>query len=1185
MAVTSLIVVTLCFAAGQVTSAATDKKTKCGFESKGVYIAVTSEAEKVNDEYLRWLEAHWFGMVDVEDGDWVGLWSHDPEEGLDAPLGEYSVSTTDGSFRTGQRWNGSLIPDDLTGTQDMCLPYWVGYVNKGMLTHSSCLMIRPHWLSGLRASLMDTRLSKVVLPGSHDAGASGHFGLAIIGDLVGRWTFTQDESLWQQLVLGSRYLDIRIAYYNNTQEKFFINHGEVRIAPLQGYLDNVASFMEQTEEIVIFDIHGLQLGFDGHPERHEELIKLLESNFQKWMVPKSLSPDPTLGEIWTSGSRLIVTYPSSEASASPYFWNNVYHLWGDVNEVEDLEAFLYTSVPQQVNRGSLWSSMAELTPTVLDVTLDRWGGLRGAAAVTNTPVTQWVREDLWDQVNIVAMDFLPASDVVAIAIEANKLKTECVGKKRLTDRARRWMSVKDNYVNDVQAVVGNQMCADLVGAGGVGVRVWPSLQALPRRQTNNLQFRLIQINWEAEEVQEGDWIGVFERNPKEPPARSAESSAPDDGAPGRGAAILWEMPRPLFWDTPFSTSGRLTTNVSETRPELAALAVGGCIGHWVGYVRNGLCVAAQCLAAHPQWLWDNKDVLGSRSLRSLMLPGTHNAGSYSVKDTDDVVTAWVVCQDEDIISQLLYGIRYLDLRVGYYPDSPELLWINHDLVRWRPLVEVLGQINAFLTISRDPVLIDIHRMPVGFEHHEAIQLLLSTMNETLGDHFLSERYGSQVTLDQVWATGKRAIFAFADIDVSEEEDWVWPPLPQAWANAQTLEDLRGYLDTQMARRAASPRLWAAMVHLTPTFLDLLFRSHEGVRGMADRANPAVTIWLQKRWAHLANIVASDFFRGNDIVNVAIRTNLALSVCPSTSSHVASPLRRSTGFRLSELPRKLSNPIWETIKNFEEDLPHTSSAPRLSTPPSLLMSFTSTTPPFQRITTSSPPDVTTPPYQRVTTPPYQRVTQTPHYRSHGTISTGTRVRTTSSPTTTSPPPSTASPSSSPSPSVSSPASTLLTKRIQEDNSIPEGLEPQRPVSESIDLSLISPIHSILDLFGFDTTDTRPERQRQDTSQGGTSSTQETMTSDDETEKYSKKLDSITTTDDASDPRTEDDPTDDPPIVVSLLNDQPVMTSSTTFISRVKPTTSQALPDRPLLSSSGGTGRMNESIKQESRQVTA
>lgn len=95
----------------------------------------------------------------------------------------------------------------------------------------------------------------------------------------------------------------------------------------------------------------------------------------------------------------------------------------------------------------------------------------------------------------------------------------------------------------------------------------------------------------------------------------------------------------------------------------------------------------------------------------------------------------------------------------------------------------------------------------------------------------------------------------------------------------------------------------------------------------------------------------------------------------------------------------------------------------------------------------------------------------------------------------------------------------------------------------------------------------------------------MTSDDETEKYSKKLDSITTTDDASDPRTEDDPTDDPPIVVSLLNDQPVMTSSTTFISRVKPTTSQALPDRPLLSSSGGTGRMNESIRQESRQVTA
>ena len=32
-------------------------------------------------------------------------------------------------------------------------------------------------------------------------------------------------------------------------------------------------------------------------------------------------------------------------------------------------------------------------------------------------------------------------------------------------------------------------------------------------------------------------------------------------------------------------------------------------------------------------------------------------------------------QDEDVWSQLLYGIRYLDLRVGYYKTTPEKFWI------------------------------------------------------------------------------------------------------------------------------------------------------------------------------------------------------------------------------------------------------------------------------------------------------------------------------------------------------------------------------------------------------------------------------------------------------------------------------------------------------------------------------
>lgn len=214
--------------------------------------------------------------------------------------------------------------------------------------------------------------------------------------------------------------------------------------------------------------------------------------------------------------------------------------------------------------------------------------------------------------------------------------------------------------------------------------------------------------------------------------------------------------------------------------------------------------------------------------------------------------------------------RYLDLRVGYYPNTQELLWVNHDVVRWRPFLEVLEGVQSFLAVSPDPLILDIHRTPVGFQLPEAMPLLLSVMNATLGPHFLPNHYGPHVTLGQIWQENKRIIFTIDDPVVASQHEWVWPPLPQAWPNAQILDELRHYMDQQMLARSTDPRLWAAMVEFTPTIWDIILRPHLGVRGLADRVNFSATLWLRWRWANLANIIATDFFRGNDIINVAIR---------------------------------------------------------------------------------------------------------------------------------------------------------------------------------------------------------------------------------------------------------------------------------------------------------------------------
>lgn len=403
------------------------KEKDCALASTGVYVATSSDAEFIDGVgYLRWVQVHWFGIDDFQAGDAIGLWREDPAVSPESVVEKQNVSSSEGMFMTQERWNGSQVPAAGDLLEDSCLPYWAGYLRDGVVLHSSCLMMRPHWMSSMKSEISSRRISEVALPGAHDAGSAGHFA-TLIGSLVGRWTFTQDEHFWQQLVFGIRYVDVRIAYYNSTTEKFYVNHGDVRIAPLQVYIDDIADFMSQSDEIVIFDVHSLEHGFSGYPEREEELILLLESSFRDWIIPRSFAPNPTLSELWENNVRLVVTYP--DPTASPLLWDNVHHLWGDVNELEALKNFMYEEIPKQAGEGYLWSAMTEFTPTPLDVAIDRWGGLRGAAKITNSPVTTWFRNDWWNMVNIVSMDFFLSSDIVSVAVQANEMRLRCAERR------------------------------------------------------------------------------------------------------------------------------------------------------------------------------------------------------------------------------------------------------------------------------------------------------------------------------------------------------------------------------------------------------------------------------------------------------------------------------------------------------------------------------------------------------------------------------------------------------------------------------------------------------------------------------------------------------------------------------------------------------------------------------------
>ena len=55
----------------------------------------------------------------------------------------------------------------------------------------------------------------------------------------------------------------------------------------------------------------------------------------------------------------------------------------------------------------------------------------------------------------------------------------------------------------------------------------------------------------------------------------------------------------------------------------------------------------------------------------------------------NVLQRYSANQAEDVWDQLLYGIRYLDLRVSYHPNTVEKFWLNHDLVQMNPLYQAV----------------------------------------------------------------------------------------------------------------------------------------------------------------------------------------------------------------------------------------------------------------------------------------------------------------------------------------------------------------------------------------------------------------------------------------------------------------------------------------------------------------
>jgi len=103
---------------------------------------------------------------------------------------------------------------------------------------------------------------------------------------------------------------------------------------------------------------------------------------------------------------------------------------------------------------------------------------------------------------------------------------------------------------------------------------------------------------------------------------------------------------------------------------------------------------------------------------------------------------------------------------------------------------------------------------------------------------------------------------------------LWPEVEQAWGDARNRHELYAFLTGNMRSRKdrGSKHLWAAMTHLTPSAWQFLSKSTGGFRFLSDSIAREVTKWYRDEWWSSANIVATDFFLGNNIIEESVRSN-------------------------------------------------------------------------------------------------------------------------------------------------------------------------------------------------------------------------------------------------------------------------------------------------------------------------
>lgn len=170
-----------------------------------------------------------------------------------------------------------------------------------------------------------------------------------------------------------------------TPERFWLVHSVIKVHPLSEGIAEVKEFLTNTQDIMIFDSHSFELGFDQDwpGEVHQEYQQILKNEFGPWWVKPDgdkMAWDMTLDEIWNQHGlaagqgRIIHMYELESQFDAENFFPNIPEFWGNIDEPVELKAYLDEKTSDARNSPEEfhpWRPNCQMTPTGPDIIFEK----------------------------------------------------------------------------------------------------------------------------------------------------------------------------------------------------------------------------------------------------------------------------------------------------------------------------------------------------------------------------------------------------------------------------------------------------------------------------------------------------------------------------------------------------------------------------------------------------------------------------------------------------------------------------------------------------------------------------------------------------------------------------------------------------------------------------------------------